>query len=38
MLLAIIGIIKAEGVGGFIGDENDFCMAMNMVLPFSILA
>lgn len=37
MLLAIIGILnRGGGVGGFIGDENDFCMAMNMALPFGL--
>lgn len=24
------------GVGGFIGDENDFSMALNMILPFAL--
>jgi O-antigen ligase len=34
--LAIIGIVKAgRGIGGFLGDENDFCMTMNMIIPFS---
>jgi hypothetical protein len=37
LLLAIIGILnKGVGTGGFIGDENDFCMAINMVLPFAL--
>lgn len=37
IFLAIFGILnKGVGVGGFIGDENDFCMAMNMVLPFAL--
>jgi O-antigen ligase len=37
IFLAIIGILnKGVGVGGFIGDENDFCMAINMTLPFAL--
>jgi probable O-glycosylation ligase (exosortase A-associated) len=37
VILAVIGILnRGVGVGGFIGDENDFCMAINMVLPFSL--
>lgn len=37
IFLAIFGILnKGLGVGGFIGDENDFCMALNMVLPFAL--
>ncbi len=37
IFLAIIGINrKGVGIGGFIGDENDFCMALNMILPFVI--
>lgn len=37
IVLAVIGIIKRGiGVGGFIGDENDFCMALNMIIPFSL--
>lgn len=24
------------GVGGFVGDANDFCMALNMILPFAL--
>jgi O-antigen ligase len=36
VFLAIIGIVKkGVGVGGFLGDENDFCMTMNMIIPFS---
>jgi len=42
IFLSIIGILnKGVGTGGFIGDENDFCMAINMVIPlalFSILS
>ena len=34
--LGIVGVMrKGVGVGGFIGDENDFCMSLNMVLPFA---
>lgn len=25
-----------RGVGGFLGDENDFCMVINMVFPFAL--
>jgi probable O-glycosylation ligase (exosortase A-associated) len=36
LFLAIVGIVKkGTGVGGFLADENDFCLAMNMVIPFS---
>lgn len=36
---AIIGITKGgTGVGGWMGDENDFCMVMNMVIPFAYFA
>jgi O-antigen ligase len=36
VFLAIHGIAKKGiGVGGFLGDENDFCMTMNMIIPFS---
>jgi len=36
VLLAVIGIVKGSGrgIGGFLGDENDFCMTMNMIIPF----
>ncbi len=34
--LAIIGIMKGGlGIGGFLGDENDFCLTLNMVIPFA---
>lgn len=33
--LAVMGIAKGGvGIGAWLGDENDFCMAMNMVVPF----
>lgn len=36
IFLAIFGIIRGgRGIGGFLGDENDFCMTINMVIPFS---
>ena len=36
VFLAIIGIMKTgRGIGGFLADENDFCMTMNMIIPFS---
>src|SRR5262249_33831889 len=39
VFLAIIGTVKGgQGVGGWLGDENDFCMEMNMVLPFAFFA
>jgi O-antigen ligase len=35
VFLAIVGIFKkGKGIGGFLDDENDFCMTMNMILPF----
>lgn len=36
LFLAVIGILKGSGrgIGGFLGDENDFCMTMNMIIPF----
>jgi hypothetical protein len=36
LFLAIVGIVKKGiGVGGFLADENDYCMTINMVIPFS---
>lgn len=36
VFLAIMGILhKGKGVGGFLGDENDLCMTLNMIIPFS---
>jgi O-antigen ligase len=36
VLLAIHGIAaRGRGVGGFIGDENDVAMTINMIVPFS---
>lgn len=33
--LAIIGLFKGgRGIGGFLGDENDFCMTLDMVIPY----
>ena len=33
--LAVMGIAKGGvGIGSWMGDENDFCMVMNMVVPF----
>ena len=33
--LAVMGIAKGgRGIGAWMGDENDFCMVMNMVVPF----
>jgi O-antigen ligase len=37
LMLAIHGIAKhGRGIGGFLGDENDFAMTMNMVVPLSL--
>jgi O-antigen ligase len=34
--LAITGIEKGgRGIGGFLGDENDFSMTLNMIIPFA---
>lgn len=36
VVLAVMGIMnEGRGVGGWLGDENDFCMEMNMVVPFA---
>jgi probable O-glycosylation ligase (exosortase A-associated) len=36
VFLAINGIATGgRGVGGFLGDENDFAMTINMIVPFS---
>jgi len=36
LFLAVVGIVnKGIGVGGFLEDENDYCMTINMVIPFS---
>ena len=33
--LALMGIASGgKGIGGWMGDENDFCMVMNMAAPF----
>jgi O-antigen ligase len=47
IFLAIYGYFNADlhlpkykrtgiGVGGFIGDANDYCMALNTILPFAV--
>lgn len=34
--LALMGVANGGvGIGGWMGDENDFCMVMNMVVPFA---
>lgn len=34
--LAIVGTLQGgKGIGGWMGDENDFCMVMDMVVPFA---
>ena len=36
VLVAAVGIVKkGVGIGGFLGDENDLCLALNMILPFA---
>ena len=36
VMVAIVGFaFKGRGAGGFLGDENDLCLTLNMVLPFS---
>ena len=33
--LAVMGIVSGgHGIGGWMGDENDFCMVMDMAAPF----
>ena len=35
VFLALMGTAKGGvGIGGWMGDENDFCMVMDMVIPF----
>ncbi len=35
VFLAVMGILKqGRGIGGFLGDENDLCMTLNMIIPF----
>ncbi len=35
--LAIYGMLrKGVGVGGFLEDENDFCLAINIIIPFCL--
>jgi O-antigen ligase len=36
VVLGLIGLLKGSGrgIGGFLGDENDFCMTLNMIIPF----
>jgi O-Antigen ligase len=37
IFLALIGTTKGgRGIGGWLADENDFCMTINMILPFPI--
>ena len=36
VLLAINGLLHGgSGIGGWMGDENDFCMVINMIVPFA---
>ena len=36
VLVALVGIVKkGVGAGSFLGDENDLCMTLNMILPFT---
>ena len=35
VFLAVMGISRGgRGIGGWMGDENDFCMVMDMAVPF----
>lgn len=35
VMVAFVGFIfKGHGAGGFLGDENDLCLTLNMALPF----
>lgn len=37
ILLASYGMTHSgRGMGSFLGDENDFCLAMNVVLPYAL--
>jgi O-antigen ligase len=39
LFLAVFGVMnKGSGVGGWLGDENDFCMEMNAAMPFAYFA
>ena len=36
LLLGVYGITHGgRGIGSFLGDENDFCLAINMALPYA---
>lgn len=36
LFLAVMGVAKGGvGIGSWMGDENDFCMVMNMAAPFA---
>ncbi len=36
LVLAVLGMLSGgKGVGGWLGDENDFCMEMNVAVPFA---
>ena len=36
VFLALVGIMKkGKGIGGFLEDENDLCMTVNMIIPLS---
>lgn len=36
VITAVNGILhEGAGLGGWMGDENDFCMTINMVIPFA---
>ncbi|WP_447602508.1 O-antigen ligase family protein [Nitrospira sp. Nam80] len=36
LVLAVLGLMNGgKGVGGWLGDENDFCMEMNVAVPFA---
>jgi probable O-glycosylation ligase (exosortase A-associated) len=36
VMVAVVGIVyEGRGAGGFLGDENDLCLVLNMVVPFA---
>jgi probable O-glycosylation ligase (exosortase A-associated) len=36
VVVALIGLVnRGVGAGAFLGDENDLCLALNMILPFA---
>ena len=35
IFVAVTGLVKGRGSGGFFGDENDFALLLNISIPFS---